>query len=130
VPNPGNRLKGNTFATGRIIGRTVSDALLVPAAAMRQGGDGAPPFVYRVAGETVERAEVQVGVVDDVRGVVQILAGLAPGDRVIVGNVGAVGAGARVQVLGEQAGGGRRAEGGRAPGAPGGAPAPLPRPRS
>ena len=32
VANPGGRLKGNTFATGRIIGRTIADALVVPAA--------------------------------------------------------------------------------------------------
>ena len=38
VPNPNGRLKGNTFATGRIIGRTVNDAVLVPFAAIRQSG--------------------------------------------------------------------------------------------
>ena len=41
VANPNGRLKGNTFATGRIVGRTVADALLVPSAAVR-------PFVEQI----------------------------------------------------------------------------------
>ena len=104
VPNPGGRLKGNTFASGRIIGRTIADALLVPAAAIRQSGTGsAASFVYRIAGETVERVDVGVGVADESRAVVQVTSGLAAGDRVIVGNVGAVGVGSRVQIVGEGA---------------------------
>jgi RND family efflux transporter MFP subunit len=145
VDNPGGRLKGNTFATGRIIGRTVRDALLVPIAAIRQSGAGGTSFAYRVAGDRVERVDVQVGIADDTKGVVQILDGLAAGDRVIVGNVGAIGAGARVQVVGERqgaaagdggAGGGAGAGGGTSGGSAGeagrgaGGPPPLPRPRS
>lgn len=102
VPNPGGRLKGNTFASGRIIGRTIPDALLIPAAALRQTGEGGTSsFVYRISGDVVDRVDVQVGVADESRAVVQILAGLAAGDRVIVGNVGAIGAGAKVQIVGE-----------------------------
>ena len=133
VPNPDGRLKGNTFATGRIVGRTLGDALLVPSAAVRQPGEGEAPFVYRIAGETVERAVVQVGLVDDAQGVVQILDGLAAGDRVVVGQVGAVGAGARVQIVGEEQGAGNQepgARGGASGTTPATAPAPLPRPRS
>ena len=36
VPNADGRLKGNTFASGRVIGRTVADALLLPAPAVRE----------------------------------------------------------------------------------------------
>jgi multidrug efflux pump subunit AcrA (membrane-fusion protein) len=36
VPNPGGALKGNTFATGRAVGRVVPGALLVPTTALRQ----------------------------------------------------------------------------------------------
>ena len=110
VANPGGRLKGNTFATGRVIGRVITDAVLVPVAAVRQSGDNGTPFVYRIAADRLERAEVSVGVVDEVRGVAQIAAGIAAGDRVVVGNVGAIGAGSQVQIVGERAapGGGRR----------------------
>ncbi|HEX5581146.1 MAG TPA: efflux RND transporter periplasmic adaptor subunit, partial [Gemmatimonadaceae bacterium] len=103
LPNPGGRLKGNTFATGRIIGRTIPDAVLVPVAAIRQSGEGGSSFAYRVGGDdVVERVPVTTGVSDPVRGVVQVIDGLAAGDRVIVGNVGAIGAGSRVQIVGEK----------------------------
>lgn len=103
VPNPGGRLLGNTFATGRIVGRTIPDALLVPVAAIRQAGDGAASFVYRVSGDdVVDRVVVTTGVSDPVRGLVEVTDGLAAGDRVVVGNVGAIGVGSRVQIVGEQ----------------------------
>ena len=79
VPNPNGRLKGNTFATGRIIGRTIADALLVPTAALRQTGQGGAPFVYRIVGETVERVDVRLGVTDDSRGIAQVVEGLSAG---------------------------------------------------
>ena len=37
IPNSKNALKGNTFATGQIIARTVANALVVPQAAVRIG---------------------------------------------------------------------------------------------
>jgi len=102
VSNPGGRLKGNTFATGQIIGQVINDAVLVPVSAIRQSGDNQPPFVYRINGDRLERAEVQVGIVDGVRGVAQITDGIASGDRVVVGNVGSIGVGSLVQILGER----------------------------
>lgn len=103
VPNPGGRLLGNTFATGRIVGRSIPGALLVPVAAIRQAGDGAASFVYRVGGDDlVERVMVRTGVSDPERGLVEVLDGLAAGDRVVVGNVGAIGVGSKVQIVGEQ----------------------------
>ncbi|HEU4629971.1 MAG TPA: efflux RND transporter periplasmic adaptor subunit [Gemmatimonadaceae bacterium] len=103
VPNPDGRLKGYTFATGRIIGRTIPDAVLVPSAAVRQAGGDTNPIVFRIAGDRLERVEVRVGVTDDQKGIAQIAEGIAPGDRVVVGNVGAIGAGAKVQIVGEGA---------------------------
>lgn len=102
VSNPGGRLKGNTFATGSIIGQVIPDAVLVPVAAIRQSGDNEPPFVYRLNGDRLERAEVQVGIVDGARGIAQITSGVTVGDRVVVGNVGSVGVGSQVQIVGER----------------------------
>jgi hypothetical protein len=126
VPNPGGTLKGNTFATGRAVGRVVPGALLVPTTAIRQAqegqatagrGEGSASFVYRIRGGTADRAPVSLGVVDEQAGVAEVVDGLEEGDQVIVGNVSAVGRGVRVQVLG---GGGDRT---RAAGAgPGGGP--------
>jgi RND family efflux transporter MFP subunit len=99
VPNEGGRLKGGSFVTGRVIGSTISDALLIPTSALRQSESGAP-YVYRLEGTVLGQAEVQLGIIDENAGVVQVLGGLSEGDRIIVGNVGTVGRGMRVQVVG------------------------------
>lgn len=110
IPNPGGALKGGTFATGRVVSRTVNNTLLVPTTAIRQSQDNGRPFVYRIADNTLDVAPVQLGIVDERGGAAQVVSGLANGDRVIVGNVGTLGRGMKVQVLGnESAGPGGRA---------------------
>jgi RND family efflux transporter MFP subunit len=105
VPNPGGALKGNTFATGQIIERALPGTLLIPQAAVRQtaASAGAAPFVWRIVGGALERAPVQLGVVDEARGVVQVISGLSAGDEIVVGNVGMMGAGMQVQLIGTEA---------------------------
>ncbi len=105
VPNGDGTLKGNTFATGQIIARALDNQLLVPQPAIRQpaAGAGGQPFVWRVKGGVLERAVVSLGLVDEGRGVVQVLDGLAAGDQVVVGNVGMLGAGMQVQLIGGEA---------------------------
>jgi RND family efflux transporter MFP subunit len=132
VPNPGGALRGNTFVTGRAVGRTISDALLVPTTALRQAqegvgagrGEGSNTFVYRLRGQTAERAAVNLGLVDEAAGIAEVVAGLEAGDRVIVGNVAGVGQGTIVQILGgeRQGGGGRQAAAGPRPAADSNAP--------
>lgn len=102
VPNANGELKGNTFATGRIIERALENQLLVPQSAIRQPavGSTAGPFVWRFAGGVLERASVKLGVVDESRGIVQVVEGLTAGDQVVVGNVGMLGAGMQVQLIG------------------------------
>jgi membrane fusion protein, multidrug efflux system len=115
VPNPNGALKGNTFATGRVVARTVGDALIIPSTAVRLSPDsGAKPFVYKIAGDKLAKTPVDVGIVDEAQGVAEVLAGLDEGDRVVAGNVGTLGNGMKVQVL--DADPGRRGSGG-APGA-------------
>jgi membrane fusion protein (multidrug efflux system) len=98
VPNPGGMLKGGTFVSGRIVGRSIPEALVIPGAAIRQNEAG-NPYVYTIEGEAVAQKPVQVGVVDDATGIVEILTGLEEGDRVIVGNVGTLGRGMQVRVV-------------------------------
>ena len=98
VPNPAGALKGGTFVSGRVIGRTVPQALIVPAPAIRQTEDGSP-FVYAIEDETVVQKPVQVGLVDDGASIAEILSGLEEGERVIVGNVGTLGRGMQVRVV-------------------------------
>lgn len=124
LPNPGGALKGNTFATGRIVARTIDETIVVPSSAIRYGQQQNAPFVYRISNETVEHQPVQLGVVDEAKGVVQVTSGIEVGDRVIVGNVGAIGRGVKVRIAGgrgdpsssagrEGQGGTRRDSGGR-----------------
>lgn len=118
VPNHDGTLKGNTFATGRVIGQTIDGALVVPTTALRQAGDDSASFVYRLAGGTIDRTPVRLGVVDEATGVAQVLDGLSEGDRVIVGNVGAIGSGMRATVVdasGESQVGSDRQKGGTRP---------------
>lgn len=104
VPNSDGTLKGNTFATGRVIGRTVKDALVIPTAALRQSQQSTVPYVYRIADDVVEHAPVTLGVVDEALGVAEIARGLQAGDRIIVGNIGTLGAGMRVSIISSERG--------------------------
>jgi RND family efflux transporter MFP subunit len=99
IPNDGGRLKGGTFATGRVIGRTISNAIVIPSAAVKQSPEGTP-YVFRLDGATLAQVDIQLGIVDEAAGVVQVVSGLSEGDRIIVGNVGSLGKGMQVQVVG------------------------------
>jgi RND family efflux transporter MFP subunit len=103
VPNPGGTLRGGTFASGRVVSRTLNDVLAVPSSALRQAEDG-KPFVYRIDGTTLDIASVQLGTVDEQQGIAQITEGLKAGDRIVVGNVGVLGRGMQVRLAGNEAG--------------------------
>ena len=102
IANGDNSIKGGTFATGRVVSRVASGALVVPTTAVRQSADNGRPFVYRLAGRTLDVATVQLGIVDERNGRAEVLQGLAEGDRVVVGNVGTLGRGMQVIVAGEE----------------------------
>ena len=99
IPNPRGELIGGTFASGAVVSRAVDGATIVPLPAIRQTVERTD-FVYRVAGDVVEQIPVTLGVVNTATDEAEVLSGLASGDRVIVGNVGAVGSGMRVQIVG------------------------------
>jgi RND family efflux transporter MFP subunit len=100
VDNSNGALKGNSLATGSVLVKTVSDALIIPASALRQSADTGAAYVYRVNTGKVQQAPVTVGIVDNRAGIVQITSGLSVGDRVVVGNVGTLAPGAEVQIVG------------------------------
>jgi membrane fusion protein, multidrug efflux system len=102
VPNPGNTLRGGTFATGRVVSRTLENVIAVPTAALRQGQEDGKPFVYRIDGKTLNIAPVQLGAVDEAQGVAQVTEGLQAGDRIVVGNVGTLGRGMQVTIAGTE----------------------------
>lgn len=100
IPNRDGALRGGTFATGGLV-LSAGEVIAIPNSAIRNRADGGGPFVYRIAGSgELEQAPVQIGYNDDASGMVEIIAGLQPGDRVVVGNVGTLGRGMKVQVVG------------------------------
>ena len=102
VPNPDNTLRGGTFATGRVVARTLTNVLAIPTAALRQGQEDGKPFVYRIDGKMLNTAPVQLGAVDEAQGVAQITDGLQAGDKIVVGNVGTLGRGMQVTIAGTE----------------------------
>lgn len=102
IPNQTAALKGGTFATGRVVSRVVANTLVVPTTAVRQSAENGRPFVYRVAGKTLDVAMVQLGIIDERGGFAEVTQGLSEGDRVIVGNVGTLGRGMQVIIAGEE----------------------------
>jgi RND family efflux transporter MFP subunit len=106
VPNAAGNLKGNSFATGRIVSRTVNGAIVIPSGAIRQAQGADKPFVYRLGSQDeLERAPVSVGIIDESQAIAEIVEGLKVGDRIVVGNVGTLGAGMKVTIAGESEGG-------------------------
>ena len=108
VPNPGGTIRGGTFATGRVVSRTLDNVLGVPTSALRQSPEDGKPFVYRIDGRTINLAPLQIGAVDERLGIAQVTDGLQAGERVIVGNVGTLGRGMQVTITGEEPGARRR----------------------
>lgn len=102
IPNPGGTIRGGTFATGRVVSRTLTGVLAVPTTALRQTADEGKPFVYRIDGRTLNIAPVQLGAVDERQGIAQVAEGLQAGDRIVVGNVGVLGRGMLVTIAGEE----------------------------
>jgi RND family efflux transporter MFP subunit len=99
IPNPDGSLRGGTFATGRLVLST-GEVISVPTSAIRHRADGGQPFVYRIAAGTLEQAQVQIGFNDESTGQVEIVEGLQAGDRIVIGNVGTLGRGMKVQIVG------------------------------
>ena len=98
VPNGTRAIRGGTFATGTVLARTITNAMVVPQSALRQTAAG-KQLAYKIENGALDTATVQVGVVDDRLGVVEALTGVADGDSLIAGNVGSLAVGMKVQIL-------------------------------
>ena len=103
VPNASGAIRGGTAANGRIVLRTVPNALVVPSGAIRQGAAGSGSLVYRIQNQELEPVPVTTGVFDAGRALTQIASGLREGDMVVVGNVGTLGRGMKVTIIGPDA---------------------------
>ena len=111
-PNPGGRIRpGMLMRVAVAQGQRQSPA--VPEAAIQYEGQGA--FVYRIAaagggrgagGSTAQRVEVETGAVEG--GFVEIVSGLAVGEKVVGGGLNRIQPNAPVTVAGQGRGGGGR----------------------
>ena len=99
VPNANGAIRGGTFATGTVLSRTITNAMVIPQSALRQTAAG-KQLTYKIESGALDTATVQVGVVDDRLGIVEALSGVADGDSLIAGNVGSLAVGMKVQILG------------------------------
>lgn len=99
IPNGAGRLMGGIFVSGRVLLREV-EGIAVPRTAVRYESDARTPVVYTVAGGTVHRREVGIGVVDEEQGLTQITSGVQVGDLVVIGPVEGLSEGVPAEVLG------------------------------
>jgi membrane fusion protein (multidrug efflux system) len=94
VPNPG-KLRPGLFATIRLEIAHKEDALLIPEAAVAY--DAVGPYVWRIGeDDTAQRAGVEIGIRRDAQ--IEVLSGVAEGDRIVSAGVHKVVAGGRVMV--------------------------------
>ena len=82
IPNPGEQLKPGTSVHAVIVAEEFKAATVVPAAAILPGEEGGTAALTVGSDSTVRRRTVKVGVREGNQ--VQILAGLTPGDEVVV----------------------------------------------
>lgn len=81
VDNPGEKLKRDMYCTVTVTAGTVANAIAVPNAAVLHD-DNNQPFVYvATAANQFGRRDVETGQSEN--GLIQILKGIAPGDKVV-----------------------------------------------
>ncbi len=99
IDNRDGLLRGGMFAQGALTLSRVDKALAVPASAVRE--EIGQTFVYAIEGGVVKRKNVKVGP-PDAAGRVQVLEGLAAGDRIVRANLGSLREGVAARLSGPQ----------------------------
>ncbi len=90
-------VRAGLFAQGSLAVETRDGVLTIPLNAVRDAG--ARLFVYAIVAGVLAERDVRLGVRDDGgSGLVEVVSGLASGDRIVAGNLGALRAGTRVRV--------------------------------
>ncbi len=94
VPNTTGQLIAGLFAEGRVA-TTTREGVIVPNAAVDRRG--IRPYVVRVKGGRVERVEVELGLIDASREQMEITAGIAGGDTLLLGGARGLPPGSQVR---------------------------------
>jgi membrane fusion protein, multidrug efflux system len=100
IENTDGVLRAGLFAQGAVRLERIADVLLVPATAVRE--ELGQTLVYALVDGLVRRKPVRLGATD-AEGRVQVLDGLAPGDRIVRFNLGALREGTAARLAGPQA---------------------------
>lgn len=99
IDNREGLLRGGMFAQGALTLSRVDSALAVPASAVRE--EIGQTFVYAIQDGVVKRKNVKVGA-PDAAGRVQVLEGLAAGDRIVRVNLGSLREGLTARLSGPE----------------------------
>lgn len=100
IPNSDQALAAGLFAEGRVATDT-RRAVAVPVTAV--DSRGTTPTLHLLRQGRVAEVPVQLGVRDEAAELVEVLAGVAEGDTVLLGSAQGVTAGSRIQVLQQEA---------------------------
>jgi RND family efflux transporter MFP subunit len=100
IPNPDQAFVAGVFAEGRVATDS-KRAVAVPLTAI--DNRGTTPLVHRVKEGRVVEMPVQLGVRDEAAELVEIRAGLAAGDTLLLGSAQGVAPGSRIRVTEEEA---------------------------
>lgn len=95
IENRDALLRGGLFAQGDLILEKIESAVIVPATAVRE--EIGQTFVYAIDNGVLRKKPVKAGPSDS-NGMLQVLSGLAAGDRVVKNNLGQLRDGSPVQV--------------------------------
>lgn len=85
IDNKDGLLRGGLFAQGDLTLERIENSVAVPASAVRE--EIGQTFVYAIEGGVVRKKPVRIGHAD-AGGILQVLSGLAAGDRVVKSNLG------------------------------------------
>ncbi|WP_127754161.1 efflux RND transporter periplasmic adaptor subunit [Devosia sp. 1566] len=97
LDNPDGLLRGGMFATGQIVVAEAVDALAVPTGAVREDAEGF--FLLKVEGDHVVRQAIEQGSTWNGGRLVQITAGLQPGDMIVTAPLSQLQPGNRVEMV-------------------------------
>lgn len=110
LPNPDGRLVGGLFASGRVVDSVRENAVTATLSAIRK--EGQQEVVYRLHGGRAQRVVIRKGLIDDDRGVAELIGDVAAGDSLLTGVLPGLKDSAKVLILNSgQAGGGPAANG-------------------
>jgi membrane fusion protein (multidrug efflux system) len=100
VPNPGHRLVGGLFASGRVLTGEARAVLAIPGNGVRHDSTGT--FVWILDHDVVGRRAVVAGLRDEAQDLVEIRSGLRAGETAVVGPIEGLGTGQRARVGGRE----------------------------